>query len=397
MVLPSLGLGGAERQGFFLARHLLQVERADVSLVGMSQFDALAEHCARIGLPYEYFETTHRYRSRLGQLNDLRRWISFVRQRRASILLPYCMFQNVMCGLTWRLTGAKVCIWNQRDEGRSRLEPWIERMAVLQTPRFISNSTHGARFVTDDLRVPADRVHVVQNGIELPGAEAVTEDWRARAGIPADAFTACMVANLHGKKDHATLISAWARVVEQLTPRLGVPHLLLAGADGDQSDALREQVRSMGLAGKVHFLGEVRHVTDLLKVIDLAVFSSVAEGVPNAVLEAMAHGRPVVATDYPGIREAVGANVALLSNPGSAEDLADKIVTSALDPDLRARGGREGRQRIVECFGIERMAGNMTDIIRGEWQRRAPRSARHPDAGVRSDFTGAISRPDDNV
>src|SRR5262249_10605987 len=151
--------------------------------------------------------------------------------------------------------------------------------------------------------------------------------------------------------DHATLVAAWRRVVDRLTPGACDPHLLLAGAPGDQDQSLREQAKALSLCDRVHFMGQVTNVNDLLEDVDLVVFSSHAEGLPNAVLEAMAHGRAVVATDYPGIREALGPEYApLLAAPRDPDDLADKIVLAAQHPELRASMGAMGRDRVVHTF-----------------------------------------------
>src|SRR5688572_7331496 len=121
-VLPSIGLGGAERQAFFLARYLREREGADARFLSLSPRAALADQCDAVGLPYEYFVLHHGYRSRSGQVKDVLRFIARLRLMRAQVVLPYCMFQNVLCGLTWQAGGARVCLWNQRDEGRSRME-----------------------------------------------------------------------------------------------------------------------------------------------------------------------------------------------------------------------------------------------------------------------------------
>lgn len=370
-VLPSLGLGGAERQAFLLARHLLLEEGADVRLVSFTRFDTLTTHCDAIGLPYEFFDFTHQYQSRRGHVVDLVRFIRFLRGRRPQILMPYCMFQNVLCGLTWRAGGARVCIWNQRDEGRSRMGRWLERIALHQIRRYISNSTHGAEFLTDTLRVPADRVHVIHNGVDLSSSAGAPRDWRAERGIPADAFVACMVANLHFKKDHPTLIAAWRTVVDRLEATAPRPHLLLAGAAGDARDAIVQQIADLSLGAQVHLLGEVKDVAGLFRHVDLAVFSSSAEGIPNAVLESMAAGLAVVATDYPGIREAVGTTgEPWLVRPRDPEDLAARILLAAGSPALRAELGRAGQERVRTEFSVPAMAAAMSRVILDEWQRR---------------------------
>jgi glycosyltransferase involved in cell wall biosynthesis len=370
-VLPSLGLGGAERQAFYLARHLRQNEEADARLLSLSRRDALADTCKAAQLPFDFFDLRHEYGSRLGQAADLFRFTRLLRQHRVQVLLPYCMFQNVLCGLTWRIGGARVCIWNQRDEGRSRLDSWIERLAVAQTTRFISNSTHGADFVINDLHVSPDKVNVVPNGIVMPSAKSPQKDWRQELGIPASSFVATMVANLHSMKDHATLICAWSHVVRELPAASGPAHLLLAGAFHDTHQALVKQVDELALTNYVHFLGQIQPVDDLLRSVDLAVFSSYNEGIPNAVLEPMSHGLAVVATDYPGIREAVGPDgLSLLARPKDPRALADTILMAAMNPSIRTGVGERSRLRVAESFGVDRMAAAMTSLISSEWQSR---------------------------
>jgi glycosyltransferase involved in cell wall biosynthesis len=362
-VLPTLGFAGAERQAFLLARYLKRRCEADVRLVSLTRIDSMVDLLKAEGIPFEFFDLQHGYRSRFGHLKDICRFIAFLRQRRIEIVLPYCMFQNILCSVTWRLGGAKACIWNQRDEGRSRLEPWVERIAVSQIRRFISNSVHGASFLESALGVPRARIDVVPNGVEPPPADASQP---FDAPVPADAFTACMVANLHGKKDHPTLIDAWRKVVDRWTLP-GSPHLLLAGAFHERHEALTDHVRSLNLESHVHFLGEVRGIGRLLRTLDLAVFSSFNEGVPNAVLEAMAHGLAVVGTDCEGIREAVGDECReLLARPQDSDDLADKILKAAADRCLRTKLGELGRRRVESEFGVERMSQRMTQIILSE-------------------------------
>jgi glycosyltransferase involved in cell wall biosynthesis len=368
-VLPTLGLAGSERQAFLLARHLQQRHGARVRLLSVTPIDSMVERCEAEGIAYEFFELQHQYRSRVGQLRDLARFAALLRRQRVDVLMPYCMFQNILCALTWRLGGVRTCIWNQRDEGRSRLDRWIERLAVAQVSRFISNSRHGADFLQNALAVDASHVDVVPNGLEPPGSSGSAHDWRARAGISGTDFAACMVANLHRMKDHKTLIDAWRLVVDRWT-LAGSPHLLLAGAFHDNHTTLVKQVSDLNLEQHVHFLGEVRDVDGLYRSTDLAVFSSFNEGVPNAVMEGMAHGLAVVGTDCDAIREAVGDEAAaLLTRPRDPDDLAAKILQAAGDPGIRARLGDAGRRRIHDEFSVDKMGERMTAIILDEWTR----------------------------
>lgn len=355
-VLPSLGMGGAERQAFLLARHLARDEGAAVRVIGFTRRGGIADLFHENGIPADTFHLYHNGEGRTAQVVDFFRFLLFLRRHRVEILLPYCMFPNVLCATAWRLGGARVCTWNQRDEGRARLEPWLERLAVRSVRCFVSNSLHGADFLKRTLRVPPERVHVIHNGVELPEPVPSREVWRTRLQLPRNAFVSCMVANLHGYKDHATLVTAWRQVVDRLAQQRVPAHLLLAGRSGDRYEAIVQQIHDLGLDADVHLLGEVSDMSGLLGAVDLAVFSSYAEGVPNAVLEALAAGVAVVGTDYPGIREAVGpSGFELLAQPRDPDDLAKRIVLMALDPMRRAAAGRAGQAWVGNEFGLARM------------------------------------------
>lgn len=369
-VLPGLGLGGAERQAFLLARYLVRHHGADVKLVGMGLIGDLAELCNHHGIPWEVFQTTHGYRQRFRQAWDVARLAALFRRRRVQVLLPYCMLQNIMCALAWRLGGVEVCIWNQRDEGRGRVPRWVERAAVRNVRCFTSNSAQGSEFLTGPLGIAPERVHLIHNGVELAKPETDREAWRVKLGVGPDDFLACMVANIHGYKDHATLVAAWRRVADVLTARGVNAHLVLAGFWMDTYAAIVAQVESLRLTQYVHLPGVVRDVSGLLSAADLGVFSSFREGLPNGVLECMTSGLAVAGTDYAGIREALGPDAAeLLAPPQDAEGLAECIVRAAGDARLRARLGRAGVDRVRNEFSVEAMGKRVVDLIVRERNR----------------------------
>jgi glycosyltransferase involved in cell wall biosynthesis len=374
-ILPTLGVGGAERQAFLLARELQRNEGASVRIVSVSPPDIplqLIELCEKEGLSWDRFTLRHTYGQRLLQLWDLIRFTRFLRRERPDVLLPYCMFPNIVSALTWRLGGARLCVWNQRDEGRNRVMRFVERIAVGRINCFISNSEHGAAFLTGELGVTTSRVQVIGNGVELREAQGDRESWRRRLRIPADAFVACMVANLHGFKDHRTLIDAWTRVVTAVEATGRDAHLLLAGSHGDRADEVRRQIEAHGLQQRIHLLGTVNDIGGLLRAIDLSVFSSVKEGLPNAVLEAMSAGVAVVATDYPGVREALGPGVEdFLAEPKDAEDLARKIIRVAMDDELRLHAVRHGQRRVATTFSVSRMSNLTVEVLLKELHRLA--------------------------
>ena len=314
-VLYSLHLGGAERQALLLGRYLRDVQKADVEIWAFYGPGRASELCDEFGLRWRVIPHIE-FATRAFRYQSLLRLLWQILKARPDVLLPYTAVPNIVCGLIWRLTGAKVCVWNQRDEGQGCYGKW-QRAAVRLTQHFVANSRQGADFLVQELGVERRLVRVVHNGVELavPVNDRVT--WRHRLRLSEDAFVATMVANLHGFKDHVTLIKAWKVFLDRLgnEPREAV--LMLAGRPDGTQEMLQSLTHDLGLEQFVRFLGRVDDVAGLLSATDLGVFSSRLEGMPNGVLECMAAGLAVAGTDIPGIREAVGPeNYPLLAPVG---------------------------------------------------------------------------------
>ena len=148
-----------------------------------------------------------------------------------------------------------------------------------------------------------------------------------------------MVATLRVEKALEVMISAAAQVIQ----RFPDAHLVIAG-DGPQRESLEAQVTSMGLTGHVHFLGERRDVTPLLQTVDVGALSSDWEGMPLFVLECMATGTPVVATNVGGLPEIVEHDrTGLLVPPRDPAALAAGHQRAPRRPRARPPAGRGRR------------------------------------------------------
>jgi hypothetical protein len=161
-----------------------------------------------------------------------------------------------------------------------------------------------------------------------------------------------IVANLIAYKGHDVALTAFSRV-RSLSPTLDA-RLQLAGA-GPEEGPLRARARERGIDGDVEFLGSVADVPALLAKCSFTVLPSLSEGMPNAVLESLAHGRAVVASAVGGVPEILGRGGGVLVPPGNADALADAMRTLLSDPALAARLGAEGRTLVRDRFGIDRM------------------------------------------
>ena len=356
-VLFNLELGGAERQALILARYLAEQKRAPVEVWGFNKSGPVAEICEQHGLPWRLISFPFDNLS----LWSLRRLAAMFREARADILLPYTFVPNVVCGLVWRWTGARACVWNQRDEGRMPFVADWARAAVERTPMFISNSEGGAGFLSK-FDVDPSKIKIIKNGIELALPGDNRSVWRDRLKIGDDSFVACMVANLHDKKDHRTLLRAWRRVVAEMNGR--APVLVLAGRHDGAYESLAALSRELNLEEHVRFAGHVSDVAGLLSAADLGVFSSVYEGCPNGVLESMAAGLAVVGTDVEAISSILGPRGApFLAAPGNDESLAGAILKLANDQNLRVTIGTANRKRVEENYTAVRMCEETVAVL----------------------------------
>ena len=303
-------------------------------------------------------------KSRLETIFALLRLGHRIRKSGINLLLPYVDCPNFALGAIWPWTNARFCWWQQRNSGYSTGHQWLQKIAIRNAPVFISNSTSGIEFLTDKLKVDDTRCRFIANGVEIPSPEEPRSKWRERLGLDESDFLATMVANLTSTKDHRTLLKAWKEVLATNQSKK-LPVLALAGRLGDTENFLKAMAFDLELGRSVQFIGAVNDVDGLLKASDLCVFSSQAEGCPNGILEAMANGLPVVATDILGVRDALGRDATEYLAPiGDHTALAHKILNMIENPALRQIEGEKNQARIANEFSIEKMCRGSVEIIK---------------------------------
>jgi glycosyltransferase involved in cell wall biosynthesis len=226
--------------------------------------------------------------------------------------------------------------------------------------RLLSRRPADIAVVSNELRAylaaggfPLDRLRVVYNGIE-PGLEPRQADrQRARAalGVGPSTIVFGTTARLDPVKDLVTLVEAFELA------RLSVPNaVLVIVGDGPERTALQARARALGVEAAVRFVGVRTDARALLAGFDLFVNCSVSEGVSLTILEAMAAGLPVVATNVGGTPEVVvDDQTGLLVPPQNAAELAAAMVLLAGSAECRLALGRAGRDRLVSRFSFDRM------------------------------------------
>lgn len=199
-------------------------------------------------------------------------------------------------------------------------------------------------------------------GIFRPDAEAAAAI-RHELGLRLSDRLIGLIARFHAMKGHEVCLRAAAN----LAARAPDVHFLLAGHGVDASNpALAPWLNEPVLMGRAHLLGERTDVPALTCALDVATSASLAEAFPNTLGEAMSCGVPCVATDVGDARRIVG-NTGLIVPPGNAEAMASAWARLlALPKTELAALGSEARQRVSDCFSLERTVANYLELYKGE-------------------------------
>lgn len=222
---------------------------------------------------------------------------------------------------------------------------------------------------------PTARVVAVPNGIDTRLYRPAPVNWDVHQSLRRGASQVVLIAgHLSDVKGYPAFLRAAARVAERLPD---CRFLALGGeTTGPGPRARYEQMAAeLGIAARVDFLGFRSDVADVLRAADLVVLPSLDEGLPLAILEAMACGKPVVATPVGGVPEAVVDEVTGILVPPDAPDLLAAAMLRVLtDRDRAVRMGHEGRRRVQTAFAVERLAAHAMAIYDGLTGRAARRS-----------------------
>ena len=216
------------------------------------------------------------------------------------------------------------------------------------------------RFNCDKVCVAQNRVEVIYNGVAP--AQTVTDEevqkCKAELGISGCYPLLGVVGSLYPVKGHRFLLEAMPEILRRWPKAV----LLVIGR-GELEVALKELVEQLAIVANVHFLGMRQDVPRLLSLLDACVLPSLSEGLSLALLEAMASGKPVVATRVGGNPELIDhGRTGFLVQPEDAKDLAANLVKLLSDPGMMQEFGRQGVDRVRQHFSMGRMVDGYRDL-----------------------------------
>ncbi|HET6374248.1 MAG TPA: glycosyltransferase [Candidatus Polarisedimenticolia bacterium] len=269
----------------------------------------------------------------------------------ADLIHGYLFHGSVLAAAVSVMSGV-TCLTSERnlDLRRSRRRRWCGARAHRRAARVLFNSRRVRDAVIARDGIPSGRAVVIPNGV--PDLAAGPSAGDPVAGLPAGTgpLIVC-VASLRHKKGHEFLLDAF----EHVRVRVPSARLALVG-DGPLRGELEARVREAGLADAVQFIGHRGNVAAILRSADLFVLSSLEEGMPNALLEAMAAGLPSVTTDSGGCPEVIEEGVSGFIVPaGRSGPFAERMMALLADEGLRRRMGEAARKRFETTYTVDRM------------------------------------------
>lgn len=364
-VLHSLQVGGAEVLAARLARQLR--DRYRFLFVCLDHLGTLGEELRAEGFPIEVLDRRPgldwRSTFRLARL---------LRRERVDLLHAH-QYTPFFYALTARWLGRRIPVLFT-EHGRHfpdyprRKRILANRLLLSRRDRVAAVGESVRQAVIANEGIAAERVGVIYNGIDLDAFAKGSQDRdgaRREMGVDPDDLVVIQVARLDYLKDHLTAIRALERVAAQC-PQV---RLVLVG-EGPEREKIEADVCQRRLCSHVRFLGLRSDVARLVPAADVFLLTSISEGIPLTLIEAMAAGLPVVSTRVGGIGEiVVEGQTGLLAPSGDDGELAEHIVSLAADAERRHHLGQAGRKRAHALFSEEQMhtsyRGLYEEILRG--------------------------------
>ncbi len=365
-MIDSLGAGGAEKMVLLLARKSAQagIPFSVISLSGDEETDIAREIRGVNGRVFHF---------PAGKMLDVKRILSIgnlLRQEKFDLVQTYLTYSNIVGSLAGILSGVPViCSLRNVDEAPEYSHPgrrFIETLCLnLFAARVMGNGYAIAK--AHSKRVITRAIDVIPNATMVPDPISSDERNALRSKMAGDISRPLVISvgRLIHQKGYPELISSIAFVREKIPAVI----LLIAG-EGAGRENLEHQIERMDLVNNVKLLGYRNDIQRLLQACDVFVSASLFEGMSVAILEAMAAGLPVIATDVGDASRVIVENTGIVVPTRQPACLAESITSILMDRETGVRMGAAGRARVLDHYSPDAWFIHIYDLYEKTIQRK---------------------------
>lgn len=360
----KLAYGGTPLQIVELALHLDRA-RFRPYLIALSQIEAaIRERLEQSNIQMECLEQANWVR--VNALPAAWKLYRSLRRLAPEIVHAFLTTGNVLGAVLGTLARVPVIVSSHRDLGGFDGK-WITRMNFWTDRHLATSVTANSLAVREALaqrsNAPAETIRLLYNGIDLKKIETANRGLakRQELGLSPNALAIGVIANIRVAKGHQYLLEAF----NHIAPQVPQAYLLICGFAGDHDlmKTLQRLAAAGGAAGRVWFMNSRNDIPEMLHALDVVVSPSLSEGFSNAILEAMAAGKPVIATRVGGSPEQIIDGVTgLLVPPQDAGAIAQALLTLLRSPGLRREMGTAAQRHVQENFSVAIMTRNHTRL-----------------------------------
>jgi len=358
-----VGFAGTEKHLYLISTHLNRKENFSCRIVAFNTNQSIIRVFAKENVTVRSFNLEKIY-----DIPALKKFInlfSFIKSYRPDIVQTFHFMSDTFGVCAAKLAGVPLIISSRRDMGylKNKRHIYLNRLINPFIHKFMSVSNSVRQNLSKVEKIPLEKIKTIYNGVDLNNYQLrdnAKKAGRTKLGIKKNAFVLGIICILRPEKD----IHFFLKAISELNSQIKDLTALIIG-DGPMADELIQYSKKIGISDKTHFAGYVYDCRDYLAAMDILCVTSWTEGFSNVILEGMAMGKPVVATNVGGNPEQIVDSVTgILFNSGDIQSFVRSVIRLNDSPELCKAMGIEGRKRVEKYHSFSKNCQNLESFYR---------------------------------